>query len=73
MLERNNCIFNSKSNEVINIVDAIVWIVSSWASRDKVFKDVFMYDLNMSWEAYFRGVTYLMLVQSSEWNAETEF
>lgn len=73
MLERNNCIFNSKSNEVINIVDAIVWIVSSWASRDKVFKDVFMYDLNMSWEAYFRGITYLMLVQSSEWNAETEF
>lgn len=58
---------------MINIVDAIVWIVSSWASRDKVFKDVFMYDLNMSWEAYFRGVTYLMLVQSSEWNAETEF
>lgn len=26
-----------------------------WASRDKAFNDVSMFDLNLSWEAYFCG------------------
>lgn len=57
--ERNNQVFNSKSSCETYILDSIVWIVSSWVSRDKVFKDVFVYDLNRSWEVYFREDSYL--------------
>lgn len=53
-LERNNWVFNCKSKDVSEVVDAIVWSVSMWASRDKFSNDVSMFDLNLSQEAYFR-------------------
>lgn len=53
-LEKNNKVFNSKRRcfSVSEVVDSIIWSMSMWASRDKVFNDVSMF--NLSWEAYFR-------------------
>lgn len=66
-IERNNPVFNSKSRDVSNIVDSIVWTVLAWASRDKAFHGVFMYDIYMSWEVYFRGGASLRCVHPSSW------
>lgn len=51
--ERNNLVFNNKSMGVSDIVDFVVWTVSNWACRDKVFCDVSRYDIHMSWGVYF--------------------
>lgn len=61
-LERNNRIFNSKSRSVSKVVNSIVWSASMWASRDKVFTNVSMLDLNLSWKAYFQGGSTRMYV-----------
>lgn len=54
-IERNKRVFVGKCSDVSVIVDSIIWTVSSWASRDKVFYDVSWYGLTVSWEVYFRG------------------
>lgn len=54
-IERNIRVFNGKSKNVSDVVDVIVWSVSNWVSRDKVFKDVSLHDLHISWEVYFCG------------------
>lgn len=38
------------------------------ASRDKVFDDVSMFDLHLSWEAYFYGGCGQKSVQPSLWS-----
>lgn len=67
MLERNNRVFNSKRRDVPKVVDSIVWSVSMWAIRDKVFKDVSVFALYLSWEACFRGNCCQMYVHHSLW------
>lgn len=55
-LERNNRVFRYRSFEVVEITDSIVWMVSGWASHDKVFVDVTLHDLYISWEACFQRI-----------------
>lgn len=64
-IERNIRVFNGKSKNVSDVVDVIVWSVSNWVSRDKVFKDVSLHDLHISWEVYFRGGQCVKFVRSS--------
>lgn len=45
----------------------VVWLVLRWASRDKEFTAVSLYDLNSSWEAYLQGGFKAQLVKSSSW------
>lgn len=33
------------------VVDSIVWSVSGWVSHDKVFVEISMHDLTISWAA----------------------
>lgn len=64
-LERNSRVFTNTSTRVDNIVDSIVWTVSGWASKEKDFIDMSMFDLNTSWEAYFQRGTKGKSVQIS--------
>lgn len=50
------------------IMVSIVWTILIWASRDKVFNDVSMFDLNMSQAAYFRGGSRSKPVHPSLWS-----
>lgn len=50
-----------------DIVNSIVWIVSNWASREEDFIDVSMFDVNISWEAYFHRGTKMKSLQISSW------
>lgn len=49
-------------------MDSIFWSVSIWASRDKAFNDVSMFDLNLFREAYFRGGCTQKTLHSFLWN-----
>lgn len=61
-LKCNNRVFNSNSRAVSEVVDSFVWSVSMWASRDKTFHDVSMFDLNLSWEAYFYEAVIILCI-----------
>lgn len=73
-IERNNRVFNGKSKNVSDIVDVIVWFVSNWASKDKVFQDVSLPDLHVlgglfSGRSLFKVCAVFFMVASSEWVA----
>jgi hypothetical protein len=54
-LERNNRVFQNKSNSVMEGVESILWSVSEWASMRKEFNGLSVKDLYRSWSSFFKG------------------
>lgn len=52
-LEQNRRMFENKSLDVEKVADSIVWVVSKWACRGKVFVDVPVEGLFRSWKSFF--------------------
>lgn len=54
-IERNSKVIKNKSLDAKVIVDSIVWMVKTWASRGKEFVDVSVQEMNRCRASVFQG------------------